>query len=96
MLTYTFITFARNVYHSFTDNLLVYGNVLRMCLVGVSWWSGGVFRLSCSLFISVVCIPVLPRPSRLKGLFRSLLFYNHPNYSQRTKTCFGCARILTT
>jgi len=35
--------------------------------------SAGVFRLSCSLLISVVCIPVLPRPRRLKGLFRSPL-----------------------
>ena len=28
MLTYTFITFARNAYHSFTENSLVYGNVI--------------------------------------------------------------------
>jgi len=55
----------------------------------------GVFRLSCSLFLSVVCTPVLPRPRRLKGLFRSPFSCNRPNYSQRTKTHFGCAMILT-
>jgi len=78
MLMYTFIIFARNAYHSFTKNSLLYGNVRRACLFGVSRWSGGVFRLSCSLLISVVCIPVLPRPSHLKGLFRSPLSCNHP------------------
>jgi len=85
MLTYILITFPRNVYHSngFSDNSLVCINVLRLL---------GVLRSCCSLLISVVCIPVLPRPS-LKGLFRSLLFYSHPSYSQRT--CFGCAVILT-
>ena len=57
---------------------------------------GGVFRLSCSLLISVACIPVLPRPRRLMGLFRSPLSCNCPSYSQRIKTCFGCAMILTT
>jgi len=49
MLTYTFITFARNAYHSFTKNSLAYGNVRRTCLFGISRWSGGVFRLSYSL-----------------------------------------------
>ena len=39
---------------------------------------GGVFRLSCSLLISVVCIPVLPRPRCLLGLFRSPLSCNCP------------------
>ena len=57
--------------------------------------SAGVFRLSCSLLISVVCIPVLPRPRRLKGLFRSPLFCNRPNYSQRTKTCFWPPEVIT-
>ena len=57
--------------------------------------SAGVFRLSCSLLISVVCIPVLPRPRRLKGLFRSPLSCNHPNYSQRTKTCFWPPEVIT-
>ena len=42
----------------------------------------------CSLLISVVCASALPRRSCLKGLFRSLLPYNLPNYWQRTKTCF--------
>jgi len=41
MLTYTFITFARNAYHSFTENSLVYGNVRQACLFGVSRWSAG-------------------------------------------------------
>jgi len=34
MLTYTFITFPRNAYHSFSENSLVYGNdVLHACLL---------------------------------------------------------------
>jgi len=38
MLTYIFITFPRNVYHSngFSENSLIYGNVHRTCLFGVS------------------------------------------------------------
>ena len=38
MLTYIFITFPRNVYHSngFSENSLIYGNVRRTCLFGVS------------------------------------------------------------
>jgi len=35
MLTYTFITFARNAYH-ITENSLAYGNVGHACLFGVS------------------------------------------------------------
>ena len=57
--------------------------------------SAGVFRLSCSLLISVVCIPVLPRPRHLKGLFRSPLSCNRPNYSQSTKTCFWPPEVIT-
>ena len=87
VLTYILITFPRNAYHStgFSKNSLVDDNVLQ---------SLGVLRSSCSLLISVVCIPALPKPSRLKELFGSLLSYNCPNYSQRTKTCFGSAMIL--
>jgi len=59
----------------------------------MSFHRWGALRSSCSLLISVVCILVLPRH---KGLFRSPLSYNRPNYSQRTKTCFGCAMILAT
>ena len=38
MLTYILITFPRNVYHSnaFSENSLIYGNVHRTCLFGVS------------------------------------------------------------
>ena len=61
-LTYTFTTFPRNAYHSFTENSLVYGNVLHACLLVCLLVTGGVFRLSWSLVISVVCIPVLSRP----------------------------------
>ena len=61
MLTYTFITFPRNAYCSFTENSLVYSNVLRACLLA-SLVIGGIFRLSCSPLINVVCIPVLARP----------------------------------
>ena len=87
MLIYIWITFPRNAYYSndFSENSLVYGNVLQ---------SLGVLRSSCSPLISVVCISVLPRPS-LKGVFRSLLFYNVP-IIHRAKTCFGGAVILTT
>jgi len=46
MLTYTLITFARNAYHSFSENSLVYGNVRRACLASLS--DRGVFRSSCS------------------------------------------------
>ena len=70
----------------FSENSLVGVHVLQPL---------GVLRSSCSLLISAVCIPALPKPS-LKGLFSSLISYKHPNYSQKTKTCFGCAMILTT
>jgi len=55
MLIYILITFPRNAYHStgFSNNSLVCVNVLQ---------SLGVLRSSCSLLISVACIPVLPKP----------------------------------
>jgi len=97
MLMYTFITFARNAYRSFTENSLVYGNVLRPCLLASLGDRRGLQVILqpphlCSLH---TCSPKAQAP---KGIIQEslVLQLSHPSYSQRTKTCFGCAMILTT
>ena len=51
-------------------------SVAHLCLASLA--GSGVFRLSCSLLISAVGIPVLPRPSCLRILFRNPLSCTRP------------------
>jgi len=95
-LTYIFITFARKAYHSFSENSLIYGNVRRRCLVSL----GGRRGLQIVLQPPYLCSlhPCSPKAQPPEGIIQEslILQLSCPNYSQRTKTCFGCAMILTT
>ena len=80
------------------ENSLVYGNVCRACLFGVSVGDRRGLQIIlqplylCSLH---TCSPKAQPP---KGIIQEsiILQTSGPNYSQRTKTCFGCTMILTT
>jgi len=72
MLTHIFITFARNAYRSngFFENSLIYGNVHRTCLFGVSWRGLQIILQPPYLCSLHTCSPKVQAP---KGIIQESL-----------------------
>ena len=94
MLTYILITFPRNVYHSngFSENSLIYGNVHRTCLFGVSLRGLHIVLQPPHLCSLHTCSPKAQTP---KGIIQESLVLQPSQYSQRTKTCFWPPEVIT-